>query len=349
MKLLQFILLASLAGIGDAQAQLIADSPRGAYFSAGLGNGNIDGPGATGYRKMRWRAFESRIGRDLNPHLVGEDSLDGASTARIDFVYYNEGHPDNNHRDGFAFQLSYARRFGNGLTAELSAGPYTTMNTTTLGGVQIDQARRGMLYSAALRYELGWWMPGAHLRLGYNHAAPRGAFHSDALTIGIGRHFTDVPPFPETDLARSKLWLGGSLGRAYTSQSGTRNANGGMLEAKQHGGKWALSFSAVFEGDDQTRVDRRGMAAQFWFVQPLTRTWSAQAGLGPYIAENRRDNNHTGTHGLISLQFERKLSKRSSVFLAFHRVKSFQESNDRDLFHLGVLKTFGSGPNASAW
>ncbi|GAB3459481.1 hypothetical protein GCM10027321_17290 [Massilia terrae] len=343
MKLLRLLLLASLASISPAQAQLIADSPRGAYFSAGFGNGSIDGPGAVGYRNMRWRAFESRIGRDLNPRLVGEGSLEGAATARIDFVYYNEGHPDNNHRDGFALQLSYARRFGEALTAELSAGPYTSMNTTTLGGVQIDQARRGMLYSAALRCDLGWWMPGAHLRLGYNHAAPRGVFHSDALMVGIGRHFTDVPPFPETDLARSKLWLGGSYGRAYTSQSGTRDSNGGILETKQYGGKWALSFSAIFEGDDKTRVDRRGMAAQFWFVQPLTKAWSAQAGIGPYIAENRRDNNRTGTHGLISLQFERALSDRSKVFFAFHRVKSFQESNDRDLFHLGLLTAFGAG------
>ncbi len=340
MKLLRLLLLAALANAGNVHAQLIADNPRGAYQSATLGNGSIDGAGALGYRQMRWRAFESRIGRDLHPRFIGEDGIDGQSTARIDFVYYNEGHPDNNHRDGFAFQLSYARRFGAALTAELSAGPYTTMNTTTLGGVQVDQSRNGMLYSAALRYALGWWMPGAHLRLGYNHASQRNSFHSNALMIGIGRHFNDVPAFPETDLARSALWLGGAAGRAYTSHSGTRDANGGLLEAKQYGGKWALSFSAIFEGDDRTRVDRRGLAAQFWFVQPLTTSWSAQVGIGPYIAENRRDNNHTGTHGLVSLQFERKLSDYSNVFFTFHRVKSFQESNDRDLFHIGLRTTF---------
>lgn len=340
------LLFAALACVGNAQAQLIADSPSGAYFSAELGTGDIAGPGAIGYRQMRWRAFESRIGRDLHPRLIGEDGLDGDTSARIDFVYYNEGHPDNNHRDGFAVQLTYARRFSDALTAELSIGPYTTMNTTTLDGVQIDQGRRGLLYSAALRYDLGWWAPGAHLRLGYNYATQRSVFHSNALMLGIGRHFSDVPPFPDTDLARSKLWLGGSYGRAYTSHSGTRNSNGGLLEAKQYGGKWALSFSAVFEGDDRTRVDRRGVAAQVWFVQPFTKTWSAQVGIGPYIAENRRDNNRTGTHGLISLQFERKLSASSSVFFAFHRVKSFQESNDRDLFHFGVLKTFGRDAKA---
>jgi hypothetical protein len=217
------------------------------------------------------------------------------------------------------------------------------MNTTTLGGVQYDSARRGLLYSAALRFALPWFDQGTHLRLGFNHVWMRDTFHSNALMIGIGRHITDVPPFPETPVARGRLWLGASYGRSYTSHSGTRDANGALFEAKQYGGKWAMSFKAISEGDDRTRVDRRGVAAQFWFVQPLTGRWFASAGIGPYIAENRRDNNHTGVHGLITLQFERKLGERTRAFFAFHRVKSFQEMNDRDLFHLGLQRSFAGG------
>lgn len=337
--------LALCAGI-PAHAQLFAPDQRGAYLSTQLGNGRIDGDGATGYKMMRWRAFEVRAGRDLNPKIVGEDTLTGKATSRIDFVYYNEGHPDNNHRDGFAFQFTYARKLGDVLTGELSAGPYSSMNTTTINGVQIDQARYGMLYSAALRYPIDWLGRGAHLRLGYNHVWMKNVFRSDALMLGVGGHFTDVPPFPETELSRSRLWLGASAGRAYTSHSGTQPSNGGLLEAKQYGGKWALSFKAIYEGDDKTRVDRRGVAAQFWFVQPLTVHWSVQAGIGPYIAENRRetdvDRKRTGVLGLITFQFERNLSETTKAFFAFHRVKSFRESNDRDLFHLGVMKAFGT-------
>lgn len=338
----QLLLLPLLAACAPSYAQLFDADQRGAYLSGQAGNGHIDGPQATGHTGMRWRAFEVRAGRDLNPHIVGEDTIEGKSTARIDFVYYNEGHPDNNHRDGFAFQFTYTRRFGDALTAELSVGPYTSMNTTTQGGVQIDQARRGILYSAALRYPLDWWAKGAHLRLGYNHVAIRDTFHSDALMVGIGRHFTDVPPFPETDFARSRLWLGASYGRSFTSQSGTQDANGAIFEAKQYGGKWAMSFKGIFEGDDRVRVDRRGVAAQFWFVQPLTPSWSAQAGIGPYFAENRREGNRTGVHGLITLQFERNLSENTKAWFAFHRVKTFRESNDRDLFHLGLSHAFGN-------
>jgi hypothetical protein len=340
--------LACMIALAAASAACAAqDAPagqRGAYLSATLGNGRINGSDAGDYRLMRWRAFEARAGRDLSPALFGEDSLATArSTARIDFVYYNEGHPDNNHRDGFAFQLVVARKFGDSLTAELGAGPYTSMNTTTIGGVQYDSARRGMLYSAALRFPLAGLDPGTHVRLGFNHVWMRDTFDSNAIVFGIGRHFTDVPPFPDTELARSRLWLGASYGSSITSMSNTHCARGTIFQARQYGGKWALSMDALFEGDDGSRVDRRGMAAQFWFVQPVTERWAMLAGLGPYIAENRRDNNHTGVHGLITLQFERNLGTRTKAFFAFHRVKSYQEMNDRDLFHVGLLRSFAGG------
>jgi hypothetical protein len=338
---LSVLLLALLAATAPAHAQLFDNDGNGAYLSTQLGNGNINGPEAIGYTRMRWRALEVRAGRDLNPHLVGQDTVDGKASARIDFVYYNEGHPDNNHRDGFAFQLTYARTLWGGLTGEISAGPYTTMNTTTAHFVQIDDSRHGMLYSAALRYPLDAWAPGAHLRIGYNHAPAHGAFRSDALMIGIGRHFTNAPAFPENGSDRNRLWLGAAFGRSITNQSGTQGSNGGTLEAKQYGGKWAWSIKAISEGDDKARVDRRGVAAQFWFVQPLTQSWSAQAGIGPYFAENRREDNRTGTHGLATLQFEHKLNDKTKGFFAFNRVKTFRESNDRDLYQLGVLRSFG--------
>jgi hypothetical protein len=229
--------LIALIASSAACAQEPQTGQRGAYVSAALGNGRIDGADAGDYRLMRWRAFEARAGRDLSPAIFGEDSLATArSTARIDFVYYNEGHPDNNHRDGFAFQLVVTRKFGESLTAEVGAGPYTSMNTTTIGGVQYDSARRGMLYSAALLFPLPGVDPGTHVRLGFNHVWMRDTFQSNAIVLGIGRHFTDVPPFPDTDFARSRLWLGASYGSSITSMSNTHGARGTILQAKQYGG-----------------------------------------------------------------------------------------------------------------
>ncbi|TFW30469.1 hypothetical protein [Massilia horti] len=331
-------LLTLLASSSIAYPAAPSADEHGAYLSAELGNGRIGGPDTGPHKLMRWRAFEARIGRDLIAARAGEPSLAGA---RIDVVYYNEGHPDNNHRDGFALQLVYARKLGNALTAEIGAGPYTSMNTTTIGGVQYDIARHGVLYSAALRFPLAGLDPGTHLRLGLNHVRMRDAFHSNALMLGIGRQFADVPHFPKGDLARNRLWLGASFGRSFTSHSGTRDTNSAIVQAKQYGGTWAVSFAGIFEGDDRTRVDRYGAAAQLWFVQPVTERWIASAGIGPYIAENRREGNRGFVHGLFSLQFERDLGAQTKVFFAFHRVKTYTQMNDRDLFHLGLLHTFG--------
>jgi hypothetical protein len=332
-----------LATTCAAHAQTSPSDNRGAYLSAQRGNGRIYGGNTSesDYRLMRWRTGELRVGRDLNPALVGEESVDNANaTARIDFVYYNEGHPDNNHRDGFALQATYARRLGSALTAELSIGPYSSMNTTTVDGVQINDASRGILYTAALRYSLDRWARGAHLRLGFNHVWMR-EFKSNAVMLGIGRHFTDAPPFRDSDIVRP-LWIAASYGTSQTTQAGRQAARSGTLEVKHYGGKWALSLKAVQEGDDQVVVDRRGVAAQFWFVQPITEAWQISAGAGPYVAKNRRDNDSTGVHGLITVQFERNMGEKTKAFFAFSRVKSYQQANDRDVFHLGVTRAFGT-------
>jgi hypothetical protein len=97
----------------------------------------------------------------------------------------------------------------------------------------------------------------------------------------------------------------------------------------------------VLEGDDEVLVDRRGVAVQGWFVQPVTRTWQVAVGFGPYAARNRRGPYRSGVHGLLTMQAERKLDERTKAFFALSRVKSYQQANDRDVFHAGVMRAFG--------
>jgi hypothetical protein len=335
----RFLFTVLLACALPALAQLFPPVERGAYLSGQLGNGLIHGGNATGDRNMQWLAFEARGGRDLNPAIIGETSVSGPSRARLDFVYYNEGHPENNHRDGFAVQFTYSRAFGNGLTAEAGAGPITSMNTTTLNGVEIDQANTGVLFTGALLYPLEQWSQGTHLRIGYNHVWMQNVHQSDAIMLGIGRHFTSAPAYLGTGADQMPLWLGAAIGRSITNLSGNRGATNGMLEARQYFGMWAGSAKLIVEGDDGEHVDRYGAALQLWFVQPLTPHWTFGAGAGPYFADNRRGKDET-THGLFTMEIEHRLSKTSKAFFAFNRVKTFRETNDRDLYQLGVLTTF---------
>ncbi|MGZ5202851.1 MAG: hypothetical protein ACXWC4_24070 [Telluria sp.] len=341
-------LLALLACAGRASAQAapagvteLADD-HGAYLSAVFGNGRIHGGNAEGKRWMRGRTFELRAGRQQRT-LFGSPLPDCLSE-RIDFVHYNEGHPDNNHRDGFAMQWLMVRRLGAGSSIELGLGPYLSMNTTVIDGRQIDDANVGALFSLGLRLPLGELPAGTHLRIGYNHVQMRNVHRSDALMIGIGRQFGRAEADPETDPARGRTWFGASAGNSITNMAGTNGAQAAVVEIRRYLGErlehWALSAKYLFEGDDGARVDRRGVAGQLWYVQTVTPRFAMSAGLGPYIARNRRQDNITHGNLLISFQAEQALSRRTRAFVNFNRVKTFRQTDDRDLFQAGLLAGF---------
>jgi hypothetical protein len=88
-------LLLGCGGALQAQAQNAGAGEPGACLSLAFGNGRMHGENDRGTRSMRGRALEVRAGHEA-------DTLLGPR--RIDFVHYNEGHPANNHRDGFALQ-----------------------------------------------------------------------------------------------------------------------------------------------------------------------------------------------------------------------------------------------------
>ena len=343
-----FLAALLLTGAGLAQAQNtptdVTDAPddHGAYLSLVFGNGRIHGGNAEGNRWMRGRTFEIRAGRQQRT-LFGSPLPDSLSE-RIDFVHYNEGHPDNNHRDGFALQWLAVRQLGARSAVELGVGPYLSMNTTVIDGRQIDDAKVGALFSLAVRLPLGDLPAGTHLRIGYNHVQMRNVHRSDALMIGIGRQFGRAEPDPETDPANGRTWFGASVGNSITNMAGTDGARAAVLEVRRYLGErlehWAVSGKFLFEGDDGARVDRRGAAAQLWYVQTVTPRFAMSAGLGPYVARNRRDDNITHANLLVTFQAEQALSPHTRAFLNFNRVKTFRQTDDRDLFQLGLLTDF---------
>jgi hypothetical protein len=352
-RLLVFLLLCLLLPCLPLPARAaVPDGPddpddHGAYLSATFGNGIITGADADGERNMRGRTFELRAGRQ-------RDVAIGAT--RLDVVHYNEGHPDNNHRDGFALQWLAAKRFDAWLSAEAGVGPYLSMNTTFVDGRQIDDTRWGLLASAALRFDLPWAWPGTHVRLAYNHVQVSGAPRSDALLLGIGRQFGAVADSAGGHEASSPgmlhdnepVWLGVSAGGAITNMAGTNGAAAVRIAARRSlpagRARWAVSGSFVFEGEDDARVNRRGLAAQLWYRQPVTPRFGIEVGAGPYFARNKHDEgngrNCTRGNALISLQADYAVSPRYRLLLSFSRVKTFIDTNDRDLYLIGVLRAF---------
>lgn len=323
------------AGHGAAQ-QLEGD--RGAYLAVAFGNGRIEGGNASGYTWMRGRTFEVRAGEQQRTLFGLSLPLPDSTALRTDFVHYNEGHPDNNHRDGFALQWVLVQRFNSDVTGELGAGPYLSMNTTVIDGQQLDDAHVGVLVSLALRFALPG-PPGTHLRLAFHHVGMRDVHRSDALVLGIGRQFGHADPAPASN-PDGHLWLGGTIGTSITNMAGTHGAHAGVLEARRYAQRWGAGMKFLFEGDDGARVDRRGVAAQVWYMQPVTPGFAMSAGVGPYAARNRRDDNRFSKNLAISFQAEKALGRHTRAIMNFNRIKTFSKTNDRDLFQVGLLHHF---------
>ncbi len=328
---LSTLLLLSAPFCATAQSYDTRGDDRGSYTSATYGNGSAYGTGTTNDKSMKWQTFEVRFGRELDEN----------GQVRMDVFHYNEGHPDNNHRDGFGTQIVYRQTISNGLSAEIGAGPYFSMNTTKINGTEYDDPNFGALVSLALLANMDRISPGLHMRFALNHVIMPGAPSSNAFLIGIGKDFDPAPYQSGADSSQKPLWFSVMGGTSKTNHGGTSGAKGASVEIKQYDGPWATSLTGIVEGDDGVRVDRQGVAVQGWFIQPLNNKWTVSAGAGPYLANNQRDSGKMELDGLVTIQVERSIGKKWKVFASFSRVASFSKNNDRDLARVGISRQFG--------
>jgi hypothetical protein len=300
------------------------------YASAEVGDGRASNGG-----DMERKTFEVRFGTVLPSGGLGDEG-----EARIDIVHYNEGHPENNHRDGFAVQIVVRAKIFNRLSGEVGVGPYLSFNTTTVDGKELNDKNVGALTTAALLYYLN--NSGLHLRGQLNYVVMPGGANSVAGLIGLGQDFgatttnPDLPSGYEDGFAVSVM-----VGMSKTNHGDAPGAHSAEVEiSKQYTPHLKLSLAMINEGDDGVRVDRSGVAAQAWYVQPLTDKWVLSAGAGPYIANNSRDNNgNSQIDGVFSIRAERNMGGGYTMFVDFTRVAS-RDNNDRDLGRIGLQKKF---------
>lgn len=272
---------------------------------------------------MGWRAFEVRAGGHFTQRL------------RLDLVHYNEGKPQNNHRDGFALQTMFTTPVAKSVRFEAGLGPYLSFNTTTNGsGEQKNVQRLGVLISMALRFSLGFLTPGLHLRLGYNYADVIDGHSSHAILFGLGFAVQERPDSKQ-GLAQhpTQVSIMGSMYR--TNRGGTSGSFGGQVEVKQYiTDHLAFSASWLREGEDAL-VDRQGLALQAWFVLPITERWAFSVGAGPYIAHNKQVTNDYEFNGVISTQIECRAYRGTSFFGRLGRLVT-RDDTDRDVVELGI-------------
>lgn len=293
----------------------------GTYISYTMGDGRASEGGS-----LQYKAFELRVGKQLSERT------------HVDIIHVNEGHPINNHRDGFAVQGVYKQPITENLSVEVGAGPYFSMNTTTINGKELDDKNLGLLGTVAALYSLDSLYPGLAIRAQYNHVAMPGAVSTDAILVGAEVKFGGPSEGATNTGKKTEVAVIGD--HFKTNHGGTSAAQGYQIEMKgsltEH---TAGSVSYMYEGKD-TRVDRQGVATQYWYVQQLPQNVSVSAGAGPYVAQNQLDKSSVPVNGLISMEIKKDVNKNVSVFVRINRIADFSGSNDRDILGLGVSAKF---------
>ncbi len=256
----------------------------------------------------------------------------------IDYFYYNEGTPSNNHRDGFAAMAMYRKKLTDRLTAMAGVGPYLTMNTTTINGEQLNKKDVGAVAALAVLYRI--YGTNLHLRAQYTHAQVRGSVNTDTLFVGVGYAYVKEPEqsVAEKNISEKNISFGVMGGNSHTTRAGADMVRGFQVEVKKMASNdMAYSVSVVEEGDTNV-TDRSGIVGQVWYVTKSTTGWEFNIGAGPYIAYDRIENK-TKLVSMASMRLSKQITPTVRIGITFNRVMTSNDK-DQDMFLFGVEKQF---------
>lgn len=281
---------------------------------------------ATQGGNMKWRAMQAGANQDITDNTS------------IGAVYYNEGHPENNHRDGYGVVGWYKEHIADGVTAEVGAGPYFAMDTTNINGEQYNEKQLGALAALAVLYRV---YGNVSLKAQFTRTQVPGSFNTDTIMVGVNVTLGNPQRPSDIDYSHSEnhevsVWGGSS----HTTQSTATITEGYEVEDRvQVSDHIAYSISALDEGDTGI-IRREGVVGQVWYVSPTTNNWRVDVGAGPYAAREESDGQtHNKLMGVVTFRLSKGITKKVRVGLSFQRVVS-NNNRDQDMFMVGIQKKY---------
>jgi hypothetical protein len=264
------------------------------------------------------------------------------------FLWLNEGHLPNNHRDGQALQLWWRNRKDPlGLVFEVGAGPYRYYDTHALEPDPDfhDAHGWGAVASAAADwYFANHWF--TYLRV--NEVSASDKYSSTALVLGAGYRFSS-----RFDLARSgsdaaadaaqppalpweiDVLVGERIGNTTHSETGLSEEISARRNLSEH-----IAVSVSYIAGQGTLLNwRDGFAAQFWLEQQLTSHLSVAAGAGGFIVS--KDDSLTDASSpdnlavIVSVSVAYSLTPRWVTRVVWDRIGT-GDDHDADILQFGV-------------
>lgn len=250
----------------------------------------------------------------------------------LDFLYYNEGTAKDYHRDGPAVMRWSKKVVTKDLSIQAGAGPYLSMNTTSMNGEQENEKKIGALVALAALYRIH----GTHfyLKAQATGSIVPGSDGTGTIYFGAGYEFNEAPT-SDDDGSYAFSMLGGN---SQTTREHSSMAKGFQVEVRklEHGHR-GYSVSITREGDSGV-TDRKGVAAQVWYVIPTADDkWTFNVAAGPYVTYDKRETltQKIRTSLLASMEVSRRLNKSTDVVIRFNRAISTNDK-DQDMFFVGL-------------
>jgi len=261
--------------------------------------------------------------------------------------YYNEGHPEQHHRDGLTSQLWLHTPIPEqGASFGVGFGPYYYFDTTTGQGSATDYRNDhgwGSLMSLSAKWHLE---KRTYVELRFNHANTHGAGDSNSVLIGMGYELQNVPDRvrQRTEKAGDRLLMV-QLGQAIVNSFESERARAFGLEYRDTVTQ-NMEWSATLLNEGRIGlVERKGVAAQLWLLRPFTDNTVLEIGGGGYLMRDQvnRENalEETKTHlvPIVSLGMRYRLSPDWRAQFTWSRVIT-DYHRDSDVLLIGVGRVF---------
>lgn len=281
--------------------------------------------------------------------------------AYLSLDWLNEGHQENDHRDGVAMQFWLRANYPKPrLSLAAGIGPYFFFDTARdtahpYYAPYTNEHGLGLTYSG----ELAWhWSPHWLVYLRANWIHSHTPHDTSMLLFGFGYQFgsrsptaLSQAPTADTEAAGTlnnevTVFLGRTILNSFSPEESTALAVEYRHRLNRYS-DWTLGW--LNEGSNQI-IRRNGIIAQFWLVRPLLRErLTLGAGAGAYIVVNQQNNAFVVNNGqvtsvggddervggIITLTASYRLSPRWSARLSFNRLVT-GEDRDADVILLGA-------------
>jgi hypothetical protein len=261
------------------------------------------------------------------------------------FLWLNEGHLPNNHRDGQAVQVWWRSvAEPRGLVFDLGLGPYRYYDThfTDAGSGYEDKHGWGGVASASVDWYFrnNWFV---FLRA--NQVVTQEKYDTTSQVLGFGYRFASLIKAAEEYGAdghepSSSHWeFAGLLGQRIANTDHSESGLAEAVDVRYRLSEHFIASASLISGQDTTLDWRAGFAAEIWLEQHLTPRFTVAAGAGAFIV-SEDDNlanaqSPSNLEAVVSVSLAYAVTPHWIARCVWHRLGT-GDDHDADIWLLGI-------------